>query len=385
MVALALRAVILLLHHRYRHAGGEERAVADLRWLIREHLDEDVEVLERDSGAISKREAALGLVRGGLNPEEVADAVRRTGARVVHAHNLNPTFGPRALEAARGAGARVVLHLHNYRLVCAVGTCFTRGEDCTRCHGRNTLPGLRLNCRGGSRAESAAYAAGLALHQQRLANAAHVLVVPSAFALGRLRTLGAPVGHARVLGSVQREFAAHSNAAQGEFVLAAGRLTPEKGFGDVVRACRRAKLPLVVAGDGPQRAELERAAGPDARFTGQLTPADLAALRQRAAVAVVPSRYAEILPLAALEAMAAGLPTVAARSGGLAEAVPEEGLYPPGDIDALQQRLSALYANAEAGERALAAARARSAPEVIAGALTDIYGPSRNFAPGTRL
>ena len=59
----------------------------------------------------------------------------------MHAHNVHPAFGWRALAAAREAGARVVLHLHNYRLVCAVGTCFTHGEDCTRCHGRNTLPG----------------------------------------------------------------------------------------------------------------------------------------------------------------------------------------------------------------------------------------------------
>ena len=152
--------MILLLHHRYRHAGGEERAVEDLQWLIREHLGEDVELLERHSAEVSARDAALGLLRGGLRPEEVGAAVRRTGARVVHAHNVNPTFGARALEAAREAGARVVLHLHNYRLVCAVGTCFTRGADCTRCHGRDTLPGVRLNCRGGSRAESAAYAAG---------------------------------------------------------------------------------------------------------------------------------------------------------------------------------------------------------------------------------
>ena len=76
----------------------------------------------------------------------------------------------------------------------------------------------------------------------------------------------------------------------------------------------------------------------------------------------MPSRYAEILPLAALEAMAAALPTVASRSGGLAEAVPPEGLYPPGDVAALQQRLQALYGDAAAGERALAAARAPAAP-----------------------
>ena len=86
----------------------------------------------------------------------------------MHAHNVHPDLGRRALEAAREAGARVVLHLHNYRLVCAVGTCFTRGADCTRCHGRDTRPGVRLNCRGGSRAEAAVYAAGLALQQRRL-------------------------------------------------------------------------------------------------------------------------------------------------------------------------------------------------------------------------
>jgi glycosyltransferase involved in cell wall biosynthesis len=381
-----LQPVILLLHHRYRHAGGEERAVEDLAWLIREHLGEDVEILERESATVSRKDAAFGLMRGGLHPDEVAAAVRRTKARVVHAHNLNPTFGPRALEAAKAAGARVVLHLHNYRLVCAVGTCFTQGADCTRCHGRNTLPGLKLNCRGGSRAESAAYAAGLALHQKRLIAAADAIVVPSAFALERLRTLGAPLGdNAQVLSSVQRTFATRSTADRGEYVLAAGRLTPEKGFADVVDACAQAGLPLVIAGDGPQRAELEARAASNVRFTGQIPAAELAALRARAAVAVVPSRYAEILPLAALEAMAAALPTIAARSGGLVEAVPEEGLYPPGDIDALARRLTALYGDAQAGERALAAARARSAPEVIAARLAALYDGVRNFEAATRL
>ncbi|MBE2317394.1 glycosyltransferase family 4 protein [Solirubrobacter sp. CPCC 204708] len=365
--------MILLLHHRYRHVGGEERAVADLQWLIREHLHEDAEVLERDSSRVGARDAALGLLRGGLNPQEVADAVKRTNARVVHAHNVNPTFGWRALAAARQAGARVVLHLHNYRLVCAQATCFTRGEDCTRCHGRNTLPGVRLNCRGGSRAESAAYAAGLALHQKRLTGAADEILVPSTFALQRLQELGAPLrGKARVLGSVQREFVDHSTAQHGEFVLAAGRLTPEKGFEDVIHACRRVNLPLVIAGDGPQRHELEARGG--ATFLGHVPPAELQVLRRRAAVAVVPSRYAEILPLAALESMAAAVPTVAAASGGLKEAVPEEGLYPAGDVAALADRLQALWQDQAAGERALAGAKARSAPAFVAEQLRSVYG-----------
>src|ERR687889_257649 len=143
-----------------------------MEWILHRYLGEEVRTLTRDSATLGRVRAAAGLLRGGLDEDEVEAAVRRTGARVVHGHNLLPAFGWRALEAARAAGARTVLHLHNYRLVCAVGTCFTRGADCTRCHGRDTRPGVRLNCRGGSRAEAAVYAAGIALHQRRLADAA---------------------------------------------------------------------------------------------------------------------------------------------------------------------------------------------------------------------
>jgi glycosyltransferase involved in cell wall biosynthesis len=352
--------------------GGEERAVEDLAWLIRTELGEEASVLERDSARLGGLRAAAGLLRGGLQPESVTAAVRREGARVVHAHNVHPAFGWRSLAAAREAGARVVLHLHNYRLVCAVATCFTRGEDCTRCHGRNTAPGVLLRCRG-SVAEAAVYGAALSVWQRRLARSVDAFVVPSAFALGRLHDLGAPLGgRARVIPSVQRSFAERSAAADGRYALVAGRLTPEKGIADAIVACNRAGVSLVVAGDGPQLGDLH-ALGGDVRFVGRVSADELAALRREAALAIVPSRYEEILPLAALEAMAAGLPVVAARSGGLAEVVPEEGLYPPGDLHGLTARMASLWANAEAGERALAAARERFAPSVVAGQLRDVY------------
>lgn len=348
--------------------------MADLAWLVERELGESVEILERTSEGLPARRAARGLLAGGLGEEEVAAAVRRTGARVVHAHNVHPTLGWRALAAAKRAGARVVLHLHNYRLVCAPGTCWTRGEDCVRCHGRWTLPGVRLNCRG-SLPEALVYAAGLAAQQRRIADAVDHFVVPSAFALQRLRELRAPVGEqVSVVPSVQREWASSSAAATGEFVLFAGRVSEEKGVEDAVEACGRAGLPLVVAGDGPLLESLRARAPAGVRFTGRLDPQDLAALRRRAAVAVVPSRYAEILPLAALEAGAAGLPVVAPASGGLGEAVAAEGLVPPGDVDALAGRLSALFANAAAGERAIAHVRAMCAPDVVAARLRGVYG-----------
>ncbi len=190
--------MILFLHHRYRTAGGEEQAVDDLLWLVRTQLDEDAELLQRDSALAGRGRAAAALLRGGIDSEEVGHAVRRTGARIVHAHNLHPTLGWRALAAARAAGARVVLHLHQYRLVCAIGVCFRDGHECTRCHGRNTLPGIALNCRG-SRPEAAAYGVALMAWQRRLAAQADAFVVPSRFAESRLRALGAPLGRTFVV------------------------------------------------------------------------------------------------------------------------------------------------------------------------------------------
>ena len=52
------RRVILFLHNRYRVPGGEERAIEDFAWLVREHLGEDAEVLERDSAALGRARAS---------------------------------------------------------------------------------------------------------------------------------------------------------------------------------------------------------------------------------------------------------------------------------------------------------------------------------------
>lgn len=71
--------------------------------------------------------------------------------------------------------------------------------------------------------------------------------------------------------------------------------------------------------------------------------------------------------------MAAGLPVVAADSGGLGELVASEGRYPAGDRAALAARARALYRDAAAGERALASIRKLAAPEALGPRLGRIY------------
>jgi glycosyltransferase involved in cell wall biosynthesis len=364
--------VILVLHNRYRTTGGEERTVEDLLWLVREQLGEDAELLERDSQRIGRGRAALGLLRGGLEPEAVAHAVRRTRARVVHAHNLHPSLGWRALAAARSAGARVVVHLHQYRLVCAVGVCFTRGADCTRCHGRNTLPGVIHNCRG-SIPEAVSYAAALAAWQRRIGRHADAFVVPSRFAAARLRELGAPISDPQVISPVIRQFAPRPVAQPDGHALLVSRLAPEKGVEVAIEACRIAGIPLVIAGDGPERTRLGELAGSAVRFAGRVDDVDLARLRRTAALALTPSRSAETFGLAAAEAMAAGLPVAGSRIGGLPELVPEEWLSAPGDAGALAATITRLRDDPEAGARAIACVRSLTAPERVARELERVY------------
>src|SRR5215217_7140226 len=181
---------VLLLHNRYRFEGGEERSLA-LQQRALANAGIAHRLLERHSADTPRLRAATALLRGGAEEREVAAAVAELSADVVHAHNMQPLIGPRGLAAARAAGARVVLHLHNARLFCAIGVAARDGGPCFRCRGRNTIPGLVLNCRG-SLPEAAVYAAGLAAHQPRVFAAVSRFVAPSRWAAGQLARLGVP-------------------------------------------------------------------------------------------------------------------------------------------------------------------------------------------------
>ena len=236
--------------------------MADLEALLarRGHT---VQRLERSSADTGSLTAARALISGGSDPEAVGAAVRRLGADVVHAHNLHPLFGWQALAAARAAGARTVLHLHNYRLFCAIGIAYRDGAPCFRCRRADTWPGLRLRCRG-SLGEAAVYAAGLRRQQPGLFEHAGRFVAVSQATARQLIELGLPAAKTSALLNFipAAAFAPVSRAAQGEYALVSGRLVEEKGFDTAIAAARGAGVPLVVAGSGPDE-------GPSARPGGR--------------------------------------------------------------------------------------------------------------------
>ena len=371
--------VVLLLHNRYRTTGGEERAVAQIAALLRRRGHE-VEVLEQSSATVGRGKAALGLLSGGLDPDAVGRLVRDRGVDVVHAHNIHPTLGWRALAAAQSAGARTLLHLHNFRLFCAIGISYRDGAPCFRCRGASTLPGVRLHCRG-SLPEAIVYAAALHRQQPRLYEHVDQFVAVSEATATRVRDLGLPPSLIASLPNFMPNdaFAPESRAGAGEFALAAGRLTEEKGFDTAIAAARTAGVPLVIAGSGPDEARLrDLAAGADVRFTGLLAPEALAELRTRAAVALAPSRWEEPCPYSVLEALAAGVPVLAADRGGLPELVGEQATLPAADPAAWGEALDELWRDpalrAQRGAEALARCRERFAEDPFYERLMTLYG-----------
>src|SRR5204862_7221058 len=137
--------------------------------------------------------AARSLVRGGEATDELVSALKHARADVAHFHNMHPLLGSRALSTAKAEGAKVVMHLHNFRLFCAIGVCFRLGEPCFRCHGRWTMPGVVLNCRG-SVPEALAYAYALAEEQPEVFASVDRFITPSTYAARQLENLGLPVG-----------------------------------------------------------------------------------------------------------------------------------------------------------------------------------------------
>jgi glycosyltransferase involved in cell wall biosynthesis len=371
---------VLLIHNRYRAVGGEERVVGEIETLLRSR-GHAVTRLERDSAQTSTTEAGRALLRGGLHEAEVAAAVRAQGADIVHAHNLHPLLGWRALVAARGAGAGVVLHLHNHRLVCAIGVTYRDGRPCFECHGRDTRPGVRHRCRG-SLPEALVYAAGLSRQQPRLLAAADQLVVVSAAQAARLEALGVRQSFS-VLANPAARLASSSRASEGRYVLAAGRLVEGKGFATAVAAALKAGVPLRIAGSGPEEARLRAlAAGGDIDFLGWLSEPQLAVVRADAAAVLVPSREEEFCPMAVVDALAAGVPVLASDHSGLHELLDADSLLDSDDADAWSQALLSLWRDpglrAARGTAALARARERHGADAYYTKLMEIYGAARD-------
>ena len=200
--------------------------------------------------------------------------------------------------------------------------------------------------------------ASLRLALRRMLQRADAVTACSQFVLDELAAFASIRATTVVIpnGVAPEDFAGNMRALdQSPYVLAVGRLVTQKGFDVLIEALateQLASIDLVIAGDGPERASLEQLAGRrgvDGRvhFVGAVDRSQLSALLGRAEVFAFPSR-SEPFGIALLEAMAAGVPSVATRAGGVTEFAHHDEnalLVPPDDSDALASALGRLHSD----------------------------------------
>lgn len=328
---------ILIAHSRYLSgdASGENRVVQDEAALLRS-AGHDVRVVQREpeqTEGLGVVRTAAGAVWSRSAMRLIDQAIRTLHPDVLHVHNLLPALSPAVLRLAGRRGLPVVVTLHNYRQFCLPSTLLREGRVCEDCLGRTPWPGVLHRCYRDSLAGSAAVAASLVVHRAiRTNEVVSLFLAVSQFVKEIHVRAGVPAERIRVKSNFVAS--AERRTGPGEYFLFLGRLAPEKGVGVLLDAWQSIDAELVIAGDGPQGAELRRRAGPSVLFSGPLPAPEIPDLIRGARAVLVPSVWYEAQPRVILESYSAGVPVLASRIGGLAELVENDRsglLLPPGD------------------------------------------------------
>jgi glycosyltransferase involved in cell wall biosynthesis len=303
--------------------------------LLGSRLADDFELVHFRVGSEGREEGALARwLRLLASPFALALAILARHAAIVH---LNTSLNPRAywrdlayLAVAKCCGARVLYQVHGGALP---QDFFARSRLLTAF--------LRATLRAPdvivvlAQCELAAY--------RRFVPAQNVAVLPNGI-------------DCRPFDSTPT---VRSFPEQPLRLLYIGRIAREKGLYEILQGMRLAKelgvdASLVVAGKGEEEARLQRYAGAlglggRVSFTGPVFGADKVKLLGGCDLVVLPS-YAEGLPYALLESMAAGVPVIATPVGAIPDVVTEGThglLVPPRDGKAIANALAALCADRE--------------------------------------
>lgn len=332
---------ILQIHTRYRIAGGED-AVADAEASLLEAAGHEVVRWRHDNpdGALS---AAAALALAPWNPlqgNRLVKAAAGATPDVAHVHNLWFATSAAGLRGIKKLGIPIVMTLHNYRLACANGLLQRDGSPCERCIASHPWHAVRYGCYRGSRPASIPAAATIAFNRAVGTWTRHVdrFLALTEFTRGRMTAAGLPQEKVVVKPNFVSDPGPRPRPpSASDYVLFAGRLSPEKGIATLLAAWGRKRtrgLRLLVAGDGPLAATLRTDLPSGVEMLGRVGPKRVGELMLGARALLFPSEWYEGQPMTLLEAFAAALPVVASDLGSMTEMIADLGpdwLIPPGD------------------------------------------------------
>lgn len=269
---------------------------------------------------------------------------------IAHLHNIYHQLTPSIIPVLKQHGVKVVLTLHDYKLICPSYLALCGDEICTACDGRLFWNPITRNCQG-SRGKEVLLALEAFFHKWRKSyEAVDLFLAPSRF-LADLVSRRVGKEKIRVLRNGIDINAFQPNYSDRGYALYFGRLSKEKGIETLLTAHRAIamEVPLKIVGTGPLGESL-KTRFPKAEFLGYKSGEELNELIKNAAFVVVPSEWYENCSMVVLEAMAFGKPVIGSRIGGIPEQVidGETGcLFAMADVHDLAKKMRLLAQDEE--------------------------------------
>ena len=317
---------IAVVHSFYRSAqpSGENRVVEDQVQALRE-AGHDVLLIRRDTDALrgllygAQTALAVALDRG-FNP---TPQIKAFDPQVVHVHNLFPNF---STNWVRSTDSPIVFTLHNFRLVCSNGLFFRDGEICVECDTTGTRKAIEHGCYRQSRVATVPVALSRDHVRRNVVGGASALVTTSELSDEVIRQYLAPGVRTHMIPNFGPSDDVPDAASRfGNAWIAAGRLSPEKGFAELIRDWP-SREKLIIVGNGPLRSYLEsEMKAKDIEFRDSMSRDELRTHLSSALGLVFPSRWFEADPQIVVEAMRLGIPVVSFNANAVAHIVEASG------------------------------------------------------------
>lgn len=282
---------------------------------------------------------------------------------IIHCHNIYHQLSPSILDVAKKAKIPVVMHVHDYSLICPNHSLFTHGEVCQQCQPGKYWPCVKHRCVKNSLPASLLAATELYLHQ-RLLNIyqrnIELFISPSEFLKKTLIANKWPENKVRVVSNPFRRNLKPVEVSESEnYFLYFGRLSQEKGIDLAITALSlNPKLNLKIVGRGLAKASLQLLAknlkiNDRIEFIDWQEGDELSRLIIQAQAVIIPSRWLENFPLNALESLSLGTPIIAADIGGLPEIVNHQNgiVIKPEDVRALAEAMDKIASGEKTWDR----------------------------------
>jgi len=320
-----------------------------------DHID-----FKADIGWEKKARLAAHAIYSLKARRKIREMIREFRPDVAHVRNIYHQLSPSILWELKAQRVPVLYHLNDFKLLCPSYNLVAQGEACERCSGGACWHALPSRCYPGIGARMTLVAEAY-VHRWlgTYRRCVDRFLAPSRFVRDKFLQYGWDENKFEILPHFQ-SVAERLDLNRGENrpVLYVGRLSAEKGVADLLHAMQHLpEVRLLIAGDGPQRGELEQLTSVldlhNVEFIGQVGPAYRDQLITKSRFTVLPSHAYETLGKTILESYAQGRTVVATDLGSRRELVRQREtgiLYRCGDIDALAAAMQLLVAKPELAE-----------------------------------